>query len=100
MDPTRWLTPQERRVIELACYGLTYKEMAAALGISAHTIRDHLRAITDKLGVPSKTAAAALWRAAHPDPDPTIAACVRAGRPIPRIPRIPRSSMGGEENAQ
>ena len=42
---------RERRVIELVAQGLNNREMAVAMGISEHVIKNKLRAIYDKLGV-------------------------------------------------
>ena len=42
---------RERRVIELVAQGLNNREMALAMGISEHVIKNKLRAIYDKLGV-------------------------------------------------
>ena len=40
--------------------GLSDKEIAAALGITRYTASNHVTAIRDKLGVPSRAAAAAI----------------------------------------
>jgi DNA-binding CsgD family transcriptional regulator len=45
------LTPREREVARLALDGLSGDDIAARLFISAHTARDHLKAIFGKLGV-------------------------------------------------
>jgi DNA-binding CsgD family transcriptional regulator len=45
------LTPREREVAELVLDGLSSEDIAATLVISAHTARDHLKAIFDKLGI-------------------------------------------------
>jgi len=45
------LTPREREVARLALDGLSGEEIAARLYISAHTARDHLKAIFGKLGI-------------------------------------------------
>ncbi|HWO29967.1 MAG TPA: helix-turn-helix transcriptional regulator, partial [Candidatus Acidoferrum sp.] len=42
---------RERRVIELVAQGLNNREMAVAMGISEHVIKNKLRSIYDKLGV-------------------------------------------------
>jgi predicted ATPase/DNA-binding CsgD family transcriptional regulator len=54
------LTSRERDVLRLLVDGLSDKEIAAELGISRHTASNHLTAIRDKLGVPSRAAAVAL----------------------------------------
>jgi DNA-binding CsgD family transcriptional regulator len=53
------LTDREREVISLVASGDTNREIAAALGISEHTVARHLSNIFDKLGVTSRTAASA-----------------------------------------
>jgi DNA-binding CsgD family transcriptional regulator len=45
------LTRREREVAQLALDGLSGEEIAATLFISAHTARDHLKAIFGKLGI-------------------------------------------------
>ena len=54
------LTTRERDVLRLLTKGLSDKEIAATLGIARHTASNHVTAIRDKLGVPSRAAAAAL----------------------------------------
>ena len=51
---TPLLTPSERRVAMLFARGLTAPNVAAELGISRATVRNHLTAIYAKLGVHSK----------------------------------------------
>ena len=57
---TSILTPRERDVLRLLVDGLSDKEIAAALGISRFTASNHVTAIRDKLGAPSRAAAVAL----------------------------------------
>jgi DNA-binding CsgD family transcriptional regulator len=52
-QPTQ-LSPQERRVAELAASGLANAEIAAALIISIRTVEHHLQAVYTKLGVHSR----------------------------------------------
>jgi predicted ATPase/DNA-binding CsgD family transcriptional regulator len=54
------LTARERAVLRLLAEGLSDKEIAAALGISRHTASNHVTAIREKLGAPSRAAAAAM----------------------------------------
>jgi ATP/maltotriose-dependent transcriptional regulator MalT len=58
-SPVYHLTPREREVLRLLVGGATDKEIGAALSISRHTVSKHVAAILAKLGVDSRTAAAA-----------------------------------------
>lgn len=51
------LSPREREVLELVAKGLLYKEIAEELGISFHTVRQHIGKIYEKLHVQNKTEA-------------------------------------------
>ena len=53
------LTDREREVLRLVARGQTDAEIAAHLVLSAHTVHRHIANIRTKLGVPSRTAAAA-----------------------------------------
>ena len=44
------VTPRQRQVIELALDGLTYKEIAYELGISAQTVKNHLTMLYAETG--------------------------------------------------
>jgi len=56
---TARLTDREREVLRLVARGETDAEIAARLVLSAHTVHRHIANIRTKLGVPSRTAAAA-----------------------------------------
>jgi DNA-binding NarL/FixJ family response regulator len=58
------LTDRECTVLQLVARGLTNKEIAAALSLSPHTVKAHLRSILDKLDLRSRAEAAA-WAARH-----------------------------------
>ena len=53
------LTDREGEVLSLVAAGETNRQIAAALGISEHTVARHLSNIFDKLAVTSRTAAGA-----------------------------------------
>lgn len=48
------LTPAQRRVANLVFQGHTTNQIVVALGISAHTVQDHLTVVFDKIGVRSR----------------------------------------------
>jgi DNA-binding NarL/FixJ family response regulator len=61
-EPTRiataeGFTPREREVLALLARGLSNREIAEALEISAHTAKFHVNAILQKLGVERRTEA-------------------------------------------
>lgn len=58
------LTPRERQVAHLIARGHGTKQIAAALGISAHTARHHTERVFAKLGVGSRASIGALLGAA------------------------------------
>jgi len=51
------LTLREQEVLALLAKGYLYKEISSSLGISINTLRNHLRAIYEKLHVHSRTEA-------------------------------------------
>lgn len=51
------LTAKEQEVLKLFSRGLSYREAADVLGISEHTIRDHVKSIYRKLSVHSRSEA-------------------------------------------
>lgn len=66
------LTEREGEVLAYVADGKTNAEIATALWISPHTVRTHLENIFEKLGVRTRTAAAARLLAL-PRPVPTVA---------------------------
>jgi two-component system, NarL family, response regulator YdfI len=56
-NPAEALTEREREVLGLLAQGLANKQIAAALGISEHTVKFHVSSIYTKLGVASRTEA-------------------------------------------
>ncbi len=57
------LTPRERQVIQLLSEGLTNKQIGERLVISPNTVKRHVQAIFDKMGVNTRSAAVAKWLA-------------------------------------
>ena len=58
------LSAREWEVIECTARGMTNPEIAKSLGVSANTVRFHLKSIFDKIQVSNRTEAAA-WYFAH-----------------------------------
>ena len=54
------LTPREREILDLVAEGRTNAEIAERLWVSPLTVRKHLENVYAKLGVHTRTAAAAL----------------------------------------
>ena len=49
------LTKREEQIVQLAAEGLPNPEIAATLGLSPHTVKNHLFRIYEKLGVSNRT---------------------------------------------
>ena len=60
LKPEVELTPRELEVLQLVAYGLSNKEIAQRLSVSARTVNFHLDNVYSKLGVSSRTEAAVL----------------------------------------
>ena len=58
--PGAELSARELEVLRLVARGLGNKEIAAELGITTHTVKYHLAALLEKLGVRSRTEAVSL----------------------------------------
>lgn len=56
-DVTFGLTPREQEVLDLMASGATNREIAGALYLSPHTIKEHARSVFRKLEVRNRTAA-------------------------------------------
>jgi DNA-binding CsgD family transcriptional regulator len=54
------LTPRERRVLFELARGRTTEDAAAAIGLSPHTVRSHLKSAVRKLGAETRTQAVAI----------------------------------------
>jgi DNA-binding CsgD family transcriptional regulator len=59
------LTHREREVLRFLARGMTTAEMTQHLGISAHTVRDHIKALFGKVGVRSRAELVARIFAEH-----------------------------------
>ncbi len=57
------LTDREAEVLEFLTQGLSYKEIAGRLDISAHTVNSHIKLIYRKLKVQSRTQAMVVYLA-------------------------------------
>jgi DNA-binding CsgD family transcriptional regulator len=62
--PPAALTAREREVLLLVAQGLTDAQIADRLVLSPHTVHRHVANVRTKLGVPSRSAAAA-WVLTH-----------------------------------
>lgn len=63
------LTPKERQVITHVALGWLDKEIAARLGMSAHTVHSHIKNILGKLHCPNRTAAAVTFARGERGPE-------------------------------
>jgi DNA-binding NarL/FixJ family response regulator len=60
--PLGELTPRERGVLECIARGLDNAEIAASLGLSEKTVRNHITRVFDKIGVEHRYQAIVLAR--------------------------------------
>ena len=58
-SPVGRLSPRELEILELLTKGATNKEIAATLGISNHTVKNHLQNIMEKLHIQNRVQAVA-----------------------------------------
>ena len=56
-DASRLLTRRETEILQLLATGRDPRQISRALGLSTHTIRDHVKSIRAKLGVQTQLAA-------------------------------------------
>jgi DNA-binding CsgD family transcriptional regulator len=63
------LTPREQEITKAVARGLATAELAEALHLSAHTVRDYLKGIFEKVGVSSRGELVAKLFADHYAPD-------------------------------
>ncbi len=66
------LTPQQTRVLSMLAEGLLNKQIAYELGVSEATIKAHVSAVLQKLGVDSRTQAVIQLSKIGPDAELTI----------------------------
>lgn len=66
------LTPQQTRVLSMLAEGLLNKQIAYELGVSEATIKAHVSAVLQKLGVDSRTQAVIQLSKIGPDTELTI----------------------------
>lgn len=64
-DALRELTERQREVLGMVAAGATNKEIALAMGIAPHTVKNHLAQIFERLGAANRAQAAAMARG-HP----------------------------------
>ncbi|MFZ5854211.1 MAG: helix-turn-helix domain-containing protein [Chloroflexota bacterium] len=62
------LTRREQQITQLISYGLSTGEIAHRLGLSPHTVRDHLKQVFEKVGVSSRGELVARIFAGHYGP--------------------------------
>lgn len=70
------LTPREQEVLGLLCQGRNAEEMAASLGLSRNTVRNHLAALYQKIGAHGRSEAI-IWARERGFTGPTAQSRVR-----------------------
>jgi DNA-binding NarL/FixJ family response regulator len=60
-DPLEVLTARERELLAALANGWTNLQIAARIGISANTVKYHLKNLYDKLGVNNRAMAVAMF---------------------------------------
>jgi DNA-binding CsgD family transcriptional regulator len=79
------LTERQREILAQLSTGRTNSQIASALYISPGTVRKHLEHILQRLGVPTRTAAAVYYiTGTQPSPD----AAWTASLPLPDVPNV------------
>ena len=53
-DSVEQLTERQREVVMMACEGLSNRGIAETLGLTESTVKNHLHAIYEKIGVRSR----------------------------------------------
>jgi DNA-binding CsgD family transcriptional regulator len=67
------LTARERQLVSLVLTGLSTRQLAEELSISSYTVKDHLKAVFDKVGVRSRRELVAGILGHSSDPEPAAA---------------------------
>ncbi|MFF5158416.1 LuxR C-terminal-related transcriptional regulator [Streptomyces sp. NPDC000348] len=78
------LTPRERDITALVLRGRSTADISRDVGLSPHTVQDHLKAVFDKTGVRSRRDLVATLFARHHLPDAALSASVPQRRTRPR----------------
>jgi two-component system nitrate/nitrite response regulator NarL len=60
--PFSELSDRQQQIITLVCDGLSNREIAEKLGVTEGTIKTHVHATFEKLGVRSRFELASLWQ--------------------------------------
>lgn len=63
-DPTRNLTPSERKVLDLIAKGMSNREIADKLGVAEKTVKNHITSLLAKMGLRRRTQVIA-WMASQ-----------------------------------
>ena len=61
-DPINRLSPRQMEVLKLIAKGRSNLEIAQKLGCQITTVKQHVSAILERLGLPSRTKAALYWK--------------------------------------
>lgn len=56
------LSVREAQILDLLCHGFTNKAIAQQLGVSPHTVRDHISAMSNRFHVTGRTALATEYK--------------------------------------
>src|SRR5690242_2284996 len=91
---------RQEQILALAARGSSDKEIAAALGVSPHTIRTHLQRLYRDHGVTNRAAAVAAWMEgqgggddARTEPLPSAAAPAVMAPPLPSPAQLPMQTV-------
>ncbi|MFL6110738.1 MAG: response regulator transcription factor [Catenulispora sp.] len=75
------MSPREAEVMACVARGMPNTDIAARMGLSQKTVKNHVNHIFAKLGVPSRVAAVLVWQsweaAQHPSQSSSITTAAR-----------------------